>query len=260
MAGFALQADVRHELHLDVDLALALADLTAAAVHVEAEVGRFVAAHLGGFLLAEELADVIPRLHIGHGVAARRTTDRVLVHHFHSLHLADVASQFLERAGPLTAAAFQLAAQGGVEDALHQGRLTASAHAGHHGEHVQRKGHVDVLQVVLARTLHRDAVLHRTPPLGPCDLLAPREVLGGEAIAGHQLVVRAAEDHFATVGACFRPHVDDVVRGAHHLFVVLHHDHGVAEVAQLLQHVDQPVRVARMQADTGFVQDVHAAH
>jgi hypothetical protein len=70
----------------------------------------------------------------------------------------------------------------------------------------------------------------------------------------------AAEDHLAAEAAGHRAHVDDVVRGAHHFLIMLHHDHGIAQVAQLLQHVDQALGIAGVQADAGLVQDVHAAH
>ena len=57
-----------------------------------------------------------------------------------------------------------------------------------------------------------------------------------------------------------RPHVDDVVGGAHHVGVVFHNHDGVAEVAQLFQDADQPAGVARVQSDGGLVQNVAGAH
>ncbi len=59
--------------------------------------------------------------------------------------------------------------------------------------------------------------------------------------------------------ACARAHVDQQVGGAHHVFVVLHHDHAVANVAQVLQRGNQVVVVALVQADAGLVQHVHHA-
>jgi hypothetical protein len=68
----------------------------------------------------------------------------------------------------------------------------------------------------------------------------------------------ATEDDLATHGARHRTHVDDVIGSAHHFFIVLHHDHGVTQVAQFLQHLDQAQGVTRVKADAGLVQDVHA--
>ena len=70
----------------------------------------------------------------------------------------------------------------------------------------------------------------------------------------------SGEDYLTTMRTRHRTHVDDVVGGFHHLFIVFYHDHRVAQVAQFLQHLDQPKRVARMQTDTRLVQDVHATH
>ena len=67
---------------------------------------------------------------------------------------------------------------------------------------------------------------------------------------------RAAEDHFAAVVTGLGSDVDDPVRGADHLLLVLHDDHRVAQVAQLFQYADQAVRVARMKPDRRFVEDV----
>ena len=51
-------------------------------------------------------------------------------------------------------------------------------------------------------------------------------------------------------------HVHDPVGRAHHLLVVLDHDHGVAEVAQPLERDDQAPVVALVQTDRGLVEDV----
>ena len=56
------------------------------------------------------------------------------------------------------------------------------------------------------------------------------------------------------------PDVDDVVGGAHHLLVVLDDDHGVAEVAQTGEGLDQARVVGRVEADGRLVADVQHAH
>ena len=55
-------------------------------------------------------------------------------------------------------------------------------------------------------------------------------------------------------------HVDDVVRRAHRVLIVLHHEHGVAEVAQMAQRVEQLVVVALVQSDGRLVENVEHAH
>ena len=57
--------------------------------------------------------------------------------------------------------------------------------------------------------------------------------------------------------ACARAHVNQVVGRAHHVFVVLHHQYAVANIAQVLQGANQAVVVALVQADAGLVQHIH---
>ena len=54
--------------------------------------------------------------------------------------------------------------------------------------------------------------------------------------------------------------IDDVVGGAYGLLVVLDHDQGVAEVAQVQQRLDEPGVVALVQADGGLVEHVEHPH
>src|SRR3990172_5218821 len=57
-----------------------------------------------------------------------------------------------------------------------------------------------------------------------------------------------------------RAHVDQPVRRAHHRFVVLDDEHGVAEIAQPLERADQAVVVRRVETDRRLVADVEHAH
>ena len=57
-----------------------------------------------------------------------------------------------------------------------------------------------------------------------------------------------------------RTQVNDVISAANRLFIMLDDQHGVANVPQGRQHVEQPAIVARVQANRGLVQHVqHAA-
>ena len=53
--------------------------------------------------------------------------------------------------------------------------------------------------------------------------------------------------------------VEDVIGQSNRVLVMLDHDHGIAEVAQPLQRVEQPRVVALVQADRGLVQHVEHA-
>ena len=56
-----------------------------------------------------------------------------------------------------------------------------------------------------------------------------------------------------------RADVQDVIGGAHHLSVMLDDQHGVADVAQVMQQANQALAVARVQADGGLVQHIERA-
>ncbi len=69
----------------------------------------------------------------------------------------------------------------------------------------------------------------------------------------------ALGDDLAAVHAGARTHVDDEVGRAHGVFVVFDDQDRVATVTQALERADEPVVVARVQADARFVQDVERA-
>ena len=67
------------------------------------------------------------------------------------------------------------------------------------------------------------------------------------------------DDDLAAVLARARADVDDVVGDADRLLVVLDDDHGVAEVAQPHQRVDEALVVALVQPDRRLVEHVEHA-
>ena len=211
---------------------------------------------LGIGLVREEFPDFVVGLDVGHGVRTRRLADGVLVDHLDRFEQLHIARQAVEIAG-FHARVVEQAPQRRVEDSLRQRRFSRAADARDAGHHPQRNPHVDIAQVVLPRSFDGYRV---APSAGGCrngDFAPPREVVGREALfAFQQLGQRAAEDHFAAVVTGLGADVDDPVRGADHLLLVLHDDHRVAQVAQLFQYADQAVRVARMKPDRRFVEDV----
>ena len=72
----------------------------------------------------------------------------------------------------------------------------------------------------------------------------------------HDLGRRPLGDDFAAMHPGPRPHVDQVIGLQDRLFVMLHHQHGVADVAQPLERAEQAGVVALVQADGRLVQDV----
>ena len=146
--------------------------------------------------------------------------------------------------GPVPAA---LAVQEGpADDVRHQRGLPGPGDAGHAGQRAERDLDVDTLEVVGARSAHPEGEPVPLAALGRHrDLQLAAQVLGGEAAAvAHQLGVRSLEDDAPALLPRSRPEVDDVVRDLDDRPVVLDDEHGVALVAQGLEDVDQPARVA----------------
>jgi hypothetical protein len=121
---------------------------------------------------------------------------------------------------------------------------------------------VTLLQVVGARVLHDDLVAVALAALGGHRSILRRagEVVGGEAALGLEDVLeRALRDDLAAMDARARAEVDDVVGGADRVLVMLDDDHGVAEIAQAFQRLEQPVIVALVQADAGLIEHIEHA-
>src|SRR5690606_5682747 len=114
-----------------------------------------------------------------------------------------------------------------------EGRLARTGDTGHRHELAQRERDVDVAQVVLAGAAHREVTVLVTgaPDLGNRDLTTARQVGAGEGVrAGQQFVDRPGHDDLATVFAGAGTDVDDPVRGADRVLVVLDDDQRVAEI------------------------------
>jgi len=79
LADLARDVDVRQELHLDLDDPVALAVLAAAALHVEAEAARLVAAHPGLGRAGEQLPDGPEQADVGGGIRPGRPPDGALI-------------------------------------------------------------------------------------------------------------------------------------------------------------------------------------
>ena len=70
----------------------------------------------------------------------------------------------------------------------------------------------------------------------------------------------AGKDDSPSQATSFRTHINDVIGSQHHVLVMLHHNDGVANVAQFLQRVYQALVVALVQADTRLIQYIQHIH
>ena len=122
---------------------------------------------------------------------------------------------------------------------------------------------VDVLEVVAAgrRWTVSEPTVGRLACCGDRDRPLAREIGAGQALRrSGQVVDRPLGDDLAPLDPRPRPEVDEVVGRAHRVLVVLDDDHGVAQPGQPAEGQQQPVVVARVQADRRLVQDIQHAH
>ncbi len=79
MTDITSHIDIRQEVHLDLDDAVALTGLAASALHIEREAARLITARLGFRQTRKPVADRREGARIGCRVGTRRTTNRRLV-------------------------------------------------------------------------------------------------------------------------------------------------------------------------------------
>src|SRR5690606_33298479 len=124
-------------------------------------------------------------------------------------------------------------------------------------EGTQGQHQLDVLAVVPLCPDQADIFANALAPFGRIFNVAfSRQVLCGEAILFQERFGIARGHYLPPVPARPRPYVDNVVRLEHHVFVVFHNDHGVAQITQVLQRANQSLVIAGMQSYTRLIQDI----
>src|ERR1035437_4635311 len=260
VADFALHVDVGHEIHFDAALPIALASLAAATAHIEAEAAGLVAAFSSLGQHGEEVANGRENLGVGGRVRARRAADGRLVDAHPLVDLLD-AGDGVVRAGFL-ARAVDAFGQRPIENVVDQSALAAAADAGDQSHHAQRNTDRYVLQIVFSRAGDGEPLAGQGPRMGALQHSGcTGEITPGERLRpGHDLRRRALGNHLTAKPTGAGTEIENVIGVADGFFVVLHYQHGVAQVAQLFQGLNQPVVVALMEADGRLVEYIeHAA-
>ena len=160
------------------------------------------------------------------------------------------------------AGAGEVPGEGPVQHLVHQRALARPGDAGHGDERPERELHVHVAQVVLAGAADGQvlAVAAPAPLRDRHGSLAAQEGAGDRPRLREDRLQRAVGDDLAAVLARPGPDVDDPVRRPDRLLVVLHDEHGVAQVPQPGQRRDELGVVPLVEADGRLVQDVQDAH
>ncbi len=83
-----------------------------------------------------------------------------------------------------------------------------------------------------------------------------RVILG----CGQKVVEPARRNDSAAMRTRTRTHINDVVRRINSVFVVLHHENGVAEVFEREQGRNQAIVVALVESDSWLIEHVERTH
>ena len=96
-----------------------------------------------------------------------------------------------------------------------------------------------------------------TPRFGHLDIFAAREVCTGDTALDLADIRHTAGGYDLTaVDAGTGADIHNIIRLAHRILVMLHHDQGVAKVAQTLHRSDQLIIVTLVQADARLIQHI----
>ncbi len=180
--------------------------------------------------------------------------------HNHDFH--DIRIAFQPLAEFLDAPADACRGQRLIEHVVNQGGFARTAHPGHHRERSQRNHQIQILQVVQARAIETDEpaprfvayVGHGNPQL-PAEIAARQRFVffeHGRVRAGKQQLTA----EFARTGA----QIDDAIRSLDGVWIVFHNQYRVPQIAKRFENIDEPLRVAWMQADRRFIEHVECAH
>ena len=260
LADLAGDVDIGQEVHLDLDDAVPLAVLAAAALDVEAEATRFVAAHPRLRQLGEKVADVREHAGIGGRVGPGGAADRRLVD---IDHLVDEAQprHLTVRTRPVLGPV-EVLGEALVHDVAYQCALARAADAGDADQLAEREIDIDVLQVVFGgAAYHQHRPVALAPPGREWDApLAPEEGPGQRLRLLDDVVEGAGGDDPAAMLTGAGAYIHDEVGGAHGLLVMLDNHHRITDIAQSQEGVNQLAVVLLVQPDGRLVQDIEDAH
>src|SRR5579859_5949833 len=149
-----------------------------------------------------------------------------------------------------------------VQDLVDERTLAGAGDASDAGEDAEWDMHIDILEVVLASPANGEDVPFGWPALRwNSNLLPPAEKLPGERNGMLQNRIDVAlRNQFSTMNAGARAKFDDVIGGTNGILIMLDDDDGIADVAQPFERGNHLEVVARVQANTRFVQHIEHSH
>ncbi len=255
VADFARDIDIREEMHFDLNDAVAAAGLAAAALNVKTETSLLVAAGLGIRCPRKQIADHVKDTGVRRRIRARCAPDRRLIDVddlVELVHSVDAVVCARYRAGVI-----ELPGKCLVENFVHERALARPGHARDDRHDAQREAHIDVLQVIDRGAADREPAGRLPSLLRNFDFQRSRQVFSGERLRILHDFFRCAGRHdFAAVRSGAGADINDIVRRAHRVLIVLDDNHRVPEIAESLQRIEQLVVVSLMKTDARLIENI----
>ena len=260
LADVAGHVHISEKVHFHFDHAIALTRFATPTLDVEAEAAGFVAPRAGFRNTGVNFANGREETRVGRGIGSRRAADRALVDLYHAIDVVQSFDAIEMRAAGRSM--IELGRNRSKQRVVDQRRFARTRHAGHTGHQSERKLGGDVLEVIGCRAADAQLALRVRGPAGTryLNALSAAQVLAGNGIGmGDDFGWRALRDNGAAMNAGTGTQVHHMVGLPNRIFVMLDHDDRVAKIAQIDQRVEQPLIVALVQTDGGFIEDVHDA-
>src|SRR5207248_1004225 len=153
MTHFALDINVRQEVHFDLNQPAALAVFAATSFDIEAETPGVIPTDARGRKLREQFPNWCECPAVSDWIGSRRAPNRTLVNYDSFVDLVDPAQtakrpRFFLRIVEMTE-------QCSAQNIVHQSRFAAAGHTGHTNETTERKRCIDVLEIIFASPNNR---------------------------------------------------------------------------------------------------------
>ena len=259
-ANFTGYGYIGQELHLNLDIAFPPAGLTASAFDVEREAAGSVAPHPGFRDGGKKFPDGGEGAGIRGRVAPRRATDGRLVNVNDFINMLQ-AGNFITVTGFLPRTV-EYMGQFPVKNLIDEGALTAAGYAGDTDKLAQGEAYIDVFQVILPGALYPDFFTGTgTPGVRQWNPFCPVEILAGYRVPTTGDIFQSpGNNNPAAVFPGSGAHIDNMVGGSHHGFVMLDDQQRITQVSQTLHGSDEAGVISGMETDRRFVTDVEHPH
>ena len=259
VADIAGDVYIGQEVHLYAADAVSLARLASAALDVEREPPCLVAAHVCVARRGKKVAYVVEKPGVGRGVGARRAPYGALVDVYHlvkefytvyAVAVSGTASRTVERG-----------AEHGIYYPVDKRGFARARHTGDAHKAAERYFYINIFKIMLPCAAHGEkmpvalAALLRHRNDSPARKICARERIR----IGSDLCGSARGDHIPAVNARAGSDIHDIIRFAHHIFVMLDDDNGIPEVAQLLESGYKQIVVALVQPYARLVKHIKHA-